>query len=74
MTPQEARNILHTIASNPAALATQFALFSALDAVAALYVDAATDAMPQLQRALHSPRATWAAVHVHAENRMGPAT
>ena len=70
MTPDQARTILRTVADSPSGIVSQFELFTALDALATVYAEADTKGMHAPQVAMHSPRATWASIHTHAEHRM----
>lgn len=70
MTPAQARDVLRTIAEAPHGIASQFELFTALDALATVYATSDTSAMHARQAAMHSPRATWAAIQTHAEHRL----
>lgn len=62
---------LAAIASSPDAVAASSAhLFAAVDALAAVFNTAAPADLPPRQRAMRSPRATWAAILSHAEHRL----
>lgn len=62
---------LAAIASSPDAVAaSQAHLFAAIDAVVAVYIEAAPADMPPRLRALRSPRATWCSVLSIAEHRV----
>lgn len=73
MTPDQAREILRTVADSPSGIVSQFELFTALDALATVYAEADTKGMHAPQVAMHSPRATWASIRTHAEHRLPPA-
>lgn len=62
---------LSSIASSPDAVGTSTAhLLAAIDALVVVHATADQSAMTDRQAACRSPRAVWAAVFSHAENRI----